>query len=85
MQGNHICILLACSIGMITGLDDTIDRVKAYQETGVDAIFLETFRQAEAGADRGGTGLGLSLSQHFVAMMGGQLSLVPEPARGSHF
>ena len=51
-----------------------------------DRLFTP-FTQAEGGATRrfGGTGLGLSISQRLAEMMGGVISVVSEPQRGSSF
>jgi carboxyvinyl-carboxyphosphonate phosphorylmutase len=43
----NLVIAARTSAVMITGLDDTIDRVKAYQDTGVDAIFLIGVKQKQ--------------------------------------
>jgi len=50
------------------------------------AIF-EGFNQGEASTTRrsGGTGLGLTISQRIVSLMGGQLAVESEPGRGSRF
>ncbi len=50
----------------------------------VAAIF-EAFAQAEAGRVAEGTGLGLTISQQFVRLMGGEIRVESEPGRGSRF
>jgi PAS domain S-box-containing protein len=48
---------------------------------------FQPFSQAEAATARryGGTGLGLALTRRFCQMMGGDVSVVSEPGRGSTF
>ena len=51
-----------------------------------DAIF-ERFQQANSSIDRtyGGSGLGLTISQRLVELMGGKIGLSSEPGKGSDF
>ena len=46
-QDSKLVIAARTSAISVTGLEDTITRVKAYQETGVDAIFLIGIRQKQ--------------------------------------
>jgi PAS domain S-box-containing protein len=50
----------------------------------LEAIF-EAFGQTKSGAAAGGTGLGLTISQRLVRLMGGQLHVESAPGRGSRF
>jgi len=49
------------------------------------AKIFEPFQQSEEGAKKGGTGLGLTISQRYIALMGGELSLESEMGVGSNF
>jgi PAS domain S-box-containing protein len=48
------------------------------------AIF-EAFTQTKSGAAAGGTGLGLTISQHLLRRMGGELQVESVPGEGSRF
>ncbi|WP_200762619.1 cache domain-containing protein [Nitrosophilus alvini] len=45
----------------------------------------QIFTQAEAGMERGGKGLGLSIAYKYVSLLGGELKLKSEPGKGSCF
>jgi PAS domain S-box-containing protein len=53
-------------------------------EEGRKRLF-EPFQQAEEGARKGGTGLGLTISRRQIELMGGVLGLETTPGRGSRF
>ena len=85
------------SIGIKTyylGEQDGICQIKvAITDTGIgispeqQAKLFKSFQQADNNISRkfGGTGLGLSISKSIVEMMGGTISVVSEPDKGSEF
>ena len=46
---------------------------------------LEPFHQGDQGVVKGGTGLGLTLSQRQIQVMGGELEITSQPGEGSRF
>jgi len=65
------------------------DTVVEVEDTGpgmdadeLDGVFT-AFRQGAAGLEKGGTGLGLNLSQHIAQALGGELTIASEKGRGT--
>jgi PAS domain S-box-containing protein len=54
-------------------------------EPGEIAAIFEAFTQTRSGAAAGGTGLGLTISQHLIAKMGGELRVHSQLRLGSRF
>ncbi len=48
-------------------------------------VIFDAFTQTRSGASAGGTGLGLTISQHLIAKMGGELKVDSRPRQGSRF
>ena len=70
------------SVLRLSVIDTGIGMTQAQQES-----IFSPFRQADASISRrfGGTGLGLSLSRRLVELLGGKLSVISAPDRGSLF
>lgn len=56
-------------------------------EESQQSLIYQAFTQIEAGLDRrfGGLGIGLSICQHLLSLMGGHLSFTSKPGHGSEF
>jgi PAS domain S-box-containing protein len=61
-----------------------VDTGIGIEPESTEEIF-DAFTQTRAGAAAGGTGLGLTISQHLVRRMGGQLLVESVPGSGSRF
>jgi PAS domain S-box-containing protein len=63
---------------------DVIDTGIGIEPDNLSAVF-QAFRQTKSGAELGGTGLGLTISNRLVRAMGGELKVESTPGRGSRF
>ena len=63
----------------VVEVEDTGPGMDADEMAGI----FTPFRQGTAGIDKGGTGLGLNLSQHIAQALGGELTLASEKGRGT--
>ena len=63
----------------VVEVEDTGPGMDADEMAGI----FTPFRQGAAGVDKGGTGLGLNLSQHIAQALGGELALASEKGRGT--
>jgi len=70
-------------VDLLLEVEDTGIGIPAEQQNQI----FEAFRQQEGQSTRkyGGTGLGLTITKHLVAIMGGNISLESEPGKGSIF
>jgi len=81
------------SIDVVQRTDDAVTLQFGLRDTGIgiapenQARIFSGFTQAESSTTRrfGGTGLGVVISQRFVALMGGTLELESELGKGSRF
>lgn len=73
--------------------DNLIDLIISVEDTGIgipinqQEVIFEAFSQQEGQRERkfGGTGLGLTITQRMVQMMGGAITVKSEPNKGSVF
>ncbi len=65
-------------------LFEVVDTGIGIEPEGLATIF-DAFTQTETGAMAGGSGLGLTISRHLVAMMDGDLQVESVPGSGSRF
>src|SRR5262249_22965823 len=54
-------------------------------DAGTIEVIFDAFCQGHAGAEEGGTGLGLTISQRLVRAIGGELKVESKPGEGSRF
>ncbi len=69
------------AIQLAVAVTDTGEGIDPADQTRI----FDTFQQATAGYQAGGTGLGLTISQRLVELMGGQLTVTSEMGQGSCF
>jgi signal transduction histidine kinase/DNA-binding response OmpR family regulator len=81
------------AVKVLRRTDDAVTLQWSMQDSGIgiapenQARIFSGFTQAESSTTRrfGGTGLGVAISQRFVALMGGELELQSELGKGSRF
>jgi CheY-like chemotaxis protein len=78
----------------VSRIDDGMPRVVfAVQDSGIGMTeeqigrLFQAFTQADSSTTRnfGGTGLGLTITRHFVTMLGGSINVTSTPGQGSTF
>ncbi|CAI5458594.1 unnamed protein product [Closterium sp. Yama58-4] len=82
-SGDGESALRGPTVRLVISVEDTGEGIpKAAQKT-----ILKPFTQADASTTRthGGTGIGLSISRHLVALMGGKLAFSSRPGVGTTF
>ncbi len=82
----------AYPVAQAPGLDDTLPLTFRVSDTGIGIALVdqnqlfEPFMQVSQGADGlGGTGLGLTISHQFVAMLGGDITVESQLGQGTQF
>jgi signal transduction histidine kinase len=61
------------------------DSGQGIREANLPHIFPRFFRADKARSGDGGSGIGLTLSKHFVEAMGGTIGVESKPDEGAHF
>ncbi len=93
LLGNSVKFTETGSVELMIGLFNESGIRFKVTDTGIgigpeeQKIIFEEFRQVDSSSSRkyGGSGLGLSISQKFAALIGGKLNLQSEPGKGSVF
>lgn len=82
-QGSiHVSVDEEAASGMLSfSIEDTGIGIESTQS----ARIFNQFEQGGTGTSQGGTGLGLSISTQLANLMGGSLTVISEPGRGSKF
>jgi len=77
----HLSIAKAAGDRLLFEVSDTGVGI----EPGDLVAIFEAFTQTKSGAAAGGSGLGLTISQHLIDKMGGELRVQSQPGLGSRF
>jgi PAS domain S-box-containing protein len=79
----EVRLVIACTEDGLLAFEVS-DTGLGIEPEALDEIF-EAFTQTKTGAAAGGTGLGLTISQHLLRRMGSELHVESEPGQGSRF
>jgi len=66
---------------LVIEVEDTGPGITAEEQP----LLFQAFRQTASGLQKGGTGLGLTISRRYARLMGGDLTVSSQPGRGSVF